>query len=264
MQAPVNLTLGGAPLDVAVADLNNDGAVDLVVADGSSNPAVRVLYQNAGMPGQFLTPVTIASGLSSRAIAIGDVNGDGRVDVVVAEDLVAGSPQVVVFYHNPSDSNTFLPGIKYAIGTQASAVKIYDLNGDGLADLAVLTSRGTEVFLQDPTHFGAFLAPTVYASGITGQGFAIGDLNRDGHPDIAVGNVNSVAVLLQDSSRPGVFLAATQYSGASEIHVRGIDVGDLNGDGLIDIAVADGERAKILFNITSRPGTFSAPVVVSR
>jgi hypothetical protein len=95
----------------------------------------------------------------------------------------------------------------------------------------------------------------------------IADLNNDGNNDLAVANSGgslsgSISILLQDATRPGIFLAATNYRGMYE--PLGLAIGNLDGDALPDIAVADGSRATVMFNSAATPGTFSAPVAVGQ
>jgi hypothetical protein len=167
---------------------------------------------------------------------------------------------------DPLNAGTFLPAISFAVGQQPIAVKIADLNGDGLADLAVanlgspsdLTTASVSVLLQDLAHPGHFLPATNYHTGTASEDVAIGDLNGDGKPDLVVANSGgSVSVLLQDPARPGGFLPAVNYPGKGP---SSVGIGDLNGDGLPDIAVADSTSATVMFQNPGAPGTFFAPV----
>lgn len=274
--AAANVTTGGVPYDVAVGDLNNDGKLDIAVADAGGSGNALVLFQDPASPGHFLAQVTLAVGNPSTAVAIGDVDGDGRPDLVVANEDGSGIGRVSIFYQSATTPGTFLPRIDVAAGTHPLSVKIGDLNGDGRADIVVANERssssgvgssGVSVLLQDAANPGAFLPAVTYATAHGSVCVAIGDLNNDGRPDLAVANTGgsrrgTVSVLLQDATRPGTFLAATNYSGVFE--PLGLAIGDLNGDGVPDIAVADGDRATIMFNSATAPGTFAAPVLVGR
>jgi hypothetical protein len=121
------------------------------------------------------------------------------------------------------------------------------------------------VLLQDAAHPGSFLAPVTYATQAEAVDVAVGDLNGDGKPDLVVANLGpaptgSVSVLLQDPARPGVFLAAASYQGFGQ--PLAVAIGDLNGDGHPDIAVADGTSATVMLQIATAPGTFAQAVQV--
>ncbi|MBN3788018.1 VCBS repeat-containing protein [Burkholderia sp. Ac-20353] len=270
---PVVVPVGGHPNGLAVGDLNGDGKPDIVVATVSSNLAV--LIQNpAGPPGSFLPPAPVAVGKSAIAVAIGDVNGDGKQDLVVLTQDNNGNGDVAVLLQDAAHPGSFLPPTEFAAGAQPAALKLADVNGDHLLDI-IVANQGTpsnpdtasvSVLLQDPAHPGSFLAPTNYPTGARSLDVAVGDLNGDGKPDLVVANAGalsttgSVSVLLQDPGRPGVFLPAVNYAGVVE--PLSVAIADLNGDGKPDIAVADGDIATILFQQPGAPGKFLPPVKV--
>ena len=145
-----------------------------------------------------------------------------------------------------------------------TSIAIDDLNGDGILDIAVVYviidnppphQSYISVILQDPLKPGSFNSPKHYAVGYDAWSIAIGDLNDDGLPDLAAANKNShnISILFQDSTEPGEFLAAINFStGTYPNHVA---IGDLNGDGLGDLAIAD-KNTSILLQDPSTPGTF--------
>ena len=274
-QAAVGVSTGGAPNQVVIGDLNGDGKPDLALADLSSNGNAVIVFQDPANPGRFLAPVNLSTGNITTAVAIGDLNGDGKPDVVAANfDTNGNNGRVSLFLQDPANPGKFLARVDVPAGARPQAVKIVDVNGDGLPDLVVANrgpgadgtgSSGVSVLLQDPAQPGTFRAPVTYATQAGSLDVAVADLNGDRKPDLVVANLGpaptgSVSVLLQDSANPGVFLSATSYSGFGQ--PLGVAIADFNGDGHPDIAVADATSATVLLQIPTAPGTFAAAVQV--
>jgi hypothetical protein len=276
-QAAVNIPTGGAPNQVVIADVNGDGKPDIVIADFSSSGNVIVLYQDAKNPGQFLAPVLLPTGVSTASVAVQDLNGDNAADIVATGfDNYGNNGAVYVFYQVAAHPGTFAAPVRFPAGAGPQSVKIADMNGDKRPDLIVANfgpgSDGTgvpgvSVLLQDAVHPGSFLAPVTYATQPASVDVAVADLNGDGKPDVAVASLGpaptgSISVLLQDPLHPGTLLAATSYSGFGQ--PLGVAIGDLNHDGLPDIAAADGSSATVMLQISGKPGQFSAAVQVGQ
>jgi FG-GAP-like repeat/FG-GAP repeat len=275
-QTAVNVTTGGQPNQVVIGDINGDGKPDLVIADESGPGNAIVLFQDPANPGQFLAPMKLPiNNNSTAAVAIGDLNGDGAPDIVAATfDANGNNGAIYIFYQNAVTRGTFLPAVTFPAGAQPQAVRIADVNGDGLPDIVVANLgpgtdgtglAGVSVLLQDAAHPGRFLAPVTYATQAQAVDVAVADLNGDGKPDLVVANLGpaptgSVSVLLQDPAHPGVFLSATSYAGLGQ--PLSVAIADLNGDGHPDIAVADGDSATVMLQSATSPGTFAQPVQV--
>jgi hypothetical protein len=125
---------GDNPLSVAVADFNGDGILDLAVAntfvDSGQPGTVTVLLGNGD--GTFTpTSVSPATGMLPYSVAVGDVNGDGKADLVTSN--VASNTFTVLL---GKGDGTFAPPLSPAAGTDSLSVAVADFNGDGLADLA--------------------------------------------------------------------------------------------------------------------------------
>lgn len=232
---------------VAIGDVNGDGKPDLVVAgmsvDQCSGPAdgeASVLLGNGD--GTFQAPIIYKSGgintgaRITSSVALADLNGDGHLDVVVANDA---SNSVGVLLNN--GDGTFQSGVTYSCGQySASSVAITDLNGDGHPDL-VVAGGGVSVLLGNGD--GTF-HPAVGYSEANAVAVATGDLDGDGHPDVVVGKeaateqaADAVDVLLGNGD--GTLRAAVGYPVALGISWS-VAIVDLNGDGHLDLAVADG------------------------
>jgi hypothetical protein len=133
-----NAYVNGANL-IAIADVNGDGANDLVITDpgptGGMAPTVNILLQNPASPGTFLAPVSypIATQDLSQSIVLKDVDGDGRLDIVIG-----GMQTVTVLLQNhaPAMPGTFAAATIYT-APGANEIAVADVNGDGKPDIIV-------------------------------------------------------------------------------------------------------------------------------
>jgi hypothetical protein len=271
---PESVGTGGPALDVATGDLDDDGAPDLVIASFEAGGSAYVAWGDPALPGQFAAPVRLPVNRPVTSVAVGDLDGDGRGDLaVLVQDSSGSNGAVAVLLQDPVVDRQFLPPVSYPAGTEPLAVKIADLNGDARPDLVLVNegpglqgqgTAGLSVLLQDSLLPAVFLAPVTYAAGLRPVHMAVGDLNADGRPDLVVadrgGYRGAVKVLLQDPVAAGVFLGAASYPGF--YGPLGVAIGDLNGDGLPDIAAADGVRATVLYQEAGSPGQFAAAVPV--
>ncbi len=267
LPATTYFTNGGSTF-VAVADLNGDGKQDLVLSDGNSlygNPgAVSVLLGNGD--GTFQTEVTYSTNTNgASSVAIGDVNGDGKPDLVVA----GGNVSVLL----GNGDGTFQPAVNYSSGSDSSAfVAIADVNGDGKLDIlsadgcwTSCSVGGMSVLLGNGD--GTFQAPVLYDSGGFGvTSIAVGDLNGDGRPDVVVTdecqnyerhcNPPGVAAVFMGNG-DGTFQHAVLYDSGGA-YASSVTISDLNGDGKPDLAISNAGAVSVLLN--NGDGTFQTPV----
>lgn len=220
--AAMNLATGVTTPSVAVADLNGDGAPDIVAATFDSsgdNGAVYVFYQDPHNRGTFAAPLVFPAGAQPQSVKIADVDGDGLPDLIVANfgpgNDGKGSAGVSVLLQDPANPGHFLPPVTYSTPGGSIDVAVADLNGDTRPDLVVANlapsaTGSVSVLLQDPAHRGQFLAATSYAGLGQPLSVAIADLNGDGHPDIALADGPSAGVLLQNAASPGTFAPIMQ------------------------------------------------------
>jgi hypothetical protein len=217
-----NYGTGVLPISIAVGDLNGDGKPDLATAnpatDNSTDTASVLLNRGDG---SFGTKRNYRTRPFPLSIAIGDLNGDGKGDLVTANL----GPDTVSVLLNRGDGS-FQPRRDYATGEDPMSVAIGDLNGDGKGDLVTANLGPDTVSVLLNRGDGSFHAKRDYGAG--GGSVAIGDLNGDGQPDLAT--PNSVLVNRGDGSfkarrddAPGGFW---------------VGIADVNGDGKPDLVGA--------------------------
>jgi hypothetical protein len=161
---------------------------------------------------------------------------------------------------------SFAAAVNYGTGTDAVAVAVGDFDADGTPDLAVAnySAGNVSILLGNPPNSGTFRAAAYYGAGAGPISVAVGDFNADGVPDLAVANYagNSVSILLGNGPpSAGTFQAPVNYAvGASPYSVV---VGDFNGDGRPDLAVANVSSGNVSILLAGGPpnsGTFQPAV----
>ena len=226
---------GTFPVSIAVADFNGDGKPDLAVANnGDDNVAVFLGRGNGQFTAAAGSPFAVGS--LPMAVVAGDLNGDGRPDLAVAN---FGSG-VVTILAGTGSGFTGIPYPPYG-GSGAVALAIGDFDGDGRRDLAVanLLSNDVEILLQSGN---AVFSPATAAplpAGANPQAIVAGDLNRDGIPDLVVVNKDGRSVTVMNSHGQGGFAEAAGSPFAVGKSPVSALIGDFNGDGWPDIAVAN-------------------------
>jgi hypothetical protein len=160
--SPVTFPAGAQPQSVKIADVNGDGLPDIIVADlgpgtdGKGSAGVSVLLQDATHPGSFLAPVTYATPGQSIDVAVGDLQGTGKMDLVVVNLAPAGTGSVSVLLHDPQHAGAFLAATDYPALGQPLSVAIADLNHDGHPDIAIADGPSAGVLMQSATSPGTF------------------------------------------------------------------------------------------------------------
>jgi hypothetical protein len=247
---------------VAVADVNGDGKPDLVLANycekTCDNGSVVVLYGNGDGTFSGSGQAHNSGGHGAWSVAVADVNGDGKPDLLVTNYLssTVGVLLSVNGYY-------FYPAVTYNSGGNiAVAVAVADVNGDGKPDLLV-TNCGriscgdgigvVSVLLGNGD--GTFQAAVSYDSGgYYAMSVAVADVNGDGWPDLLVTNDSgTVGVLLGNGN--GTFQPVAIY-GAGGAPASSVAVADVNGDGKPDVLVANWGALGVLLG--NGDGTFQA------
>jgi hypothetical protein len=245
-QPSVTYSSGGIAADfVAVADVNGDGNPDVAVGNFCGTTcdfgSVGVLLGNGD--GTFQAAVAHSSGdPSTQSVAISDVNGDGKLDLIVVSE-----GQLALSVLLGKGDGSFQTAVTYATGgDQPYSVAVGDVNGDGKPDILVtnlFSSNGNSTYgtvgVLLGNDDGTFQTAVPYDSGDYNlNSVALSDVNSDGRPDIVVANEGSVGILLGKGD--GSFQSAVNYNATGGIGANSVAIADLNGDGKPDILVANG------------------------
>jgi hypothetical protein len=244
-QAATSYVTEEAPYSIVAADFNNDKHIDLLTSDLNpwglfANPPSVALLLNDGK-GAFDSGTAKSIGADPAGIAIGDLSGNKKLDLVIVSSGDSEYGQGSEFSVLKGNGNgTFKPAVNYPLGdsydlADQDVVALGDFTGKGHLDVAVAEGTGLEVFLNNGK--GTFGPGTTYpTNGGYNFGITVGDFRGDGKVDIAIAEGSNAVVFLGNGD--GTFQAATFYPVGGNAAV-GIGVGDFNGDGKLDLVVAN-------------------------
>jgi hypothetical protein len=233
------------PRVAAAADLNADGKVDLVTSNITSDLDVFMNTTAVGALSASFTSTVVANGNVPNSVAVGDLNGDGKPDLAVANP---GANTVSVYLNTSSPGGLPTFSAKTDITTKSMPywVALADLNADGLADLAI--AHWGDPFVSVVLNTTPALAATPSFESrvdfpVTGSSefVACGDIDRDGKPDLVVvddlgGKVSVLLDRTPASASVPVFAPSVEFPAAAYAHR--VDIADLDQDGIPDLAIA--------------------------
>lgn len=231
-QTPSTFPTLGDTWSITAGDLNNDGVPDVVVA----GQAITVLLGNND--GTLQTPRYYDAGLRPYGVIIADLDGDGKADVAVANHY---SDNVSVL--RGRGDGTLYPKQDFNAGLTPTAIGAADLNGDRKLDLLVTNRTSGDILIYLGKGDGTFQAPRAMVVGRGPFSFATEDLDMDGKLDLVVGDSDGTSVVTYLGNGDGSFRMLDRMTGWRWSDAR---VVDLNGDGLMDVAVNEDLRLGVL------------------
>ena len=207
----------------------------------------------------FSAPVSYQTGTRPNAIAVGDFNGDAKLDLAVVN---RDSGTVSILLGDGIGAFNATTPIDFGLNTANTDprdVAVGDFNGDGKQDLAVVLSATGQVSIQLGNGLGEFTSPfaPINVGSTVPIAVAVGDFNGDTKPDLAVVLSTAGQVSIQLGVGDGSFTAATPVSVGFTGPIA-VVVGDFDGDGKQDLAVVLGTSGQVSIQLGVGDGSFTA------
>jgi VCBS repeat protein len=257
---------GRSPNDVALGDFNRDGRLDVAFANHQEKYLTVLLGDGrGGLVPAPRSPFAVGVRPHTHGVATGDFDGDGNLDLVTES---WGTDQVEVLFGD-GKGGFRVPGTFFSVGKHPyQRLRVADLNGDGKADIITTNLEGDDVTILLADGRGTFRQPpgSPFPCGDSPFNLAVGDVNGDGKPDLAIVNSPSstsdrrgkdgLTILLGDGAGGFRMLAGSPFP-TGRIPNR-VAIGDVNGDGVNDVAVSSPDENNVTLFMMTRPGRVAA------
>jgi hypothetical protein len=245
---------GSTPKCLRVGDFNNDNHLDIAVVNFGTNDIVALFGFGDGT---FLLGTTHSTGIGSQpfALAIGDLNKDGRLDIAVAN---RAANNIGIFFGNGSEPFGGVISYPTGDGSQPHSVAIGDLNNDGWSDIVTANYGNDNISVLFGRRNGIFDPFMTYPTenGSAPYSVAVADFNSDIYLDIAVTNSETDSITILTGYGNGTFAIVVTYSTGARSRPYTIAIADFNNDNISDIAVANSGTNNIFLLYGYGNGTF--------
>jgi hypothetical protein len=255
------------PNRVLPCDVDGDGDLDFVAVNyttGASPGTVSVRLNGGNATGSstgvFVGSQNVAVGINPSDAALGDVDSDGDIDMVVVN---YGTSTVNVLLNN--GSGTFSAGQTLTVGTYANRVTLGDVDGDGDLDMLVTNSgiaSNSGVVNVRLNSGGTFSGSQIVAVGDSPGTAQLGDVDNDGDLDLLVANYSNASVSVRlnggDATGSNTGLFASGATVAVGSHPYDLTLGDIDGDSDVDLLTSSAEGTTVSVCLNAGTGTFGS------
>jgi hypothetical protein len=241
--------MGTGPIALGIGYFNNDTRLDIAVANYQTN-TIEIFIGYESQPFAGMIPHSTGDESQPHSVAIGDINNDGRLDIVVAN---YGTDNIGIFLAYSNES--FGAIILYSTEDDSApyCLAVADLNNDHRLDIVVTTSETNNIFIFLGYGNGTFTIGAIYSTGVRSCPYTVvlGDLDNDKILDIVVANSDTSNIYLLYGYGNGTFGNKQSYALGYGYHPYSVAVKDLNQDGWMDIVIAcyDTDHVEVLIKV---------------
>ena len=242
-----DVAVGGRPTSVAMADVDKDGDLDMLVANGDDN-TVSVRLNDGG--GRFSGGTAISAGIGPSFVKAADVDRDGDLDVIVAN-----RDSATVSVRLNDGRGVFSGGTDIRMGLAPLSVAMADVDRDGDLDMLALSQGDSVVSVHLNDGQGRFSSGTNFSAGFDPYALAVADVDRDGDLDMLFANFNDAQVTVQLNNHYGNFVRGPAVAvGRGSLSVT---TGDVDGDGDGDLLAGNQDGGTVSVRLNDGRGGFS-------